>query len=324
MKHLIVRLFLLLLATYSILSTPMPVSAADISIVVSPPRTDIDLNPGATSQKTIKVTNTGTTELILDAQVYDFLVNNDEGTPIKVTENASGRFLASPWFTLDSTELVIPPKDTAQIIVQIAAPKDALPGGHYAGVYFTQKNHRGEKQTISYTTAQVGSLYAINISGDINYDAVIKNFSTSQNTYEFGPVDFSYSIENQSDTHIHPISSIEIYNMLGVKLATLTPDSINIFPFSSRTTSTRWNSVWGFGQYKAKLVVTYGPGLTTNRDLNFWILPYRLIAAILVVFLVLLATIISVRRHLLHISDIRDSEIDALKRKIAEMENNQR
>lgn len=300
------------------------VNAQDISIVVSPPRTDFNIKPGETLQKTIKITNTSPTELILGAQVIDFIVTDDTGTPIKVTEEASGRFLASPWFTLDQTELVIPPKETAQITALITAPSNALPGGHYAGIYFEPKERRGEKKTISYTNAQVGSLFALTVAGDLNYDAVIKDFSTKNNLNEFGPIDFSLTLENQSDTHISPESNIKIYDMFGRELETLKLDQLNIFPFTERSLTSKWNRVWGLGQYRATATVLYGPGLTTSRDLTYWILPYRLIAAVVIIFLVLLASLISIRRHITHRLDSRDETIDELKRKIAEMENNQR
>lgn len=299
--------------------------AQDVSLVVSPPRTDLEIKPGETVQKSIKVTNTSTTELILDAKAIDFIVNDDAGTPIKVTTEASGRFLASPWFTLDFNELVIPPKDTAQLTVVITAPKDALPGGHYAGIFFEPKDRRGEKRTVSYTTAQVGSLFALNIEGDVNYDAIIKDFSVKNYLSEFGPIDFTLTLENQSDTHITPESSITITDMLGRKSEPIKLDSLNIFPFTSRTQNARWDQVWGFGKYLATITVVYGPsGEVTSRDLPFYIIPYRLIAAILVVLLVIIAISISVKRHLMHRNDQRDNEIDELKRKIAELENNSR
>jgi hypothetical protein len=299
--------------------------ASDISLVVSPPRTDLEIKPGETLQKTIKVTNTSSTELILGAQTIDFIVTDDKGTPIKVTSEASGRFLASPWFTLETSELVIPPKDTAQLTVIITAPQDALPGGHYAGIFFEPKEKRGEKKTVSYTTAQVGSLFALNVAGDINYDAVIKDFSVKNYLSEFGPIDFTLTLENQSDTHITPESSIKITDMLGRKVEPIKLDSVNIFPFTSRTLNARWDQVWGFGKYIATVSVVYGPsGAITSRDLPFYIIPYRLIAAILVILLVIIATGISIKRHVMHRSDQRDNEIDELKRKIAELENNNR
>lgn len=298
--------------------------AQDISLVVSPPRTDITIKPGETIQKSIKVTNTNATELILDAQVIDYIVQDDSGTPIKVTQDASGRFLASPWFTLDQSELVIAPNESATLTVIITAPKNALPGGHYSGIYFEPKEKKGTNRTVSYTSTQVGSLFALTVDGEIKYDAVIKDFSVKNYLSEFGPVDFNLIIENQSDTHISPTAQVSISDMLGRNLDTLKLDSLNIFPFSQRSLSSRWNQTWGVGRYLATVTVSYGPGLTTARSLYFWILPYRLIMAILVIIFVLLAIFISIRRHLLHRSDTRDQEIDELKRKIAQMENENR
>jgi len=300
-------------------------SAADISLVVSPPRLDISGKPGEVVQKTVKVTNNSTDkELILDAMVIDFIVNDDVGTPVKVTESASGRFLASPWFTLDSNEITIKPRETAQIVAIITIPRDALPGGHYAGIFFEPKTEKGARNTVSYTTTQVGSLFGITVAGDIKYDAIIKDFLANSYISEFGPIDFSAVIENQSDTHISPESSIIIKDMFGRTLDTLKLDTLNIFPFASRTISTKWNQIWGLGRYHATLNVVYGDSAVVSRNLYFWILPYRLIIATLVIFLVLVASIISIRRHLLHRSDTRDVEIDELKRKIAEMENEHR
>ncbi len=301
------------------------VNAQDISLVVSPPRTDLEIKPGETLQKTIKVTNTSETELILNAVPIDFIVTDDAGTPIKVTTEASGRFLASPWFTLETSELVVPPKDTAQLTVVITAPQDALPGGHYAGIFFEPKERKGEKKTVSYTTAQVGSLFALNVAGDVNYDAVIKDFSVKNYLSEFGPIDFTLTLENQSDTHITPESSIKITDMLGRSVEPIKLDSVNIFPFTSRTQNARWDQIWGFGKYVATVTVVYGPtGAVTSRGVAVYFIRFRLIAAILVVLLVILATGISIKRHLMHRSDQRDNEIDELKRKIAELENNSR
>lgn len=302
-----------------------PANAQDVSIVVSPPRFDIEGNPGDVIQKNIKITNNDSDrELILKAFPVDFIVQDDQGTPIKVDESASGRYLASPWFTLERSEITIPPKVTEQIVVIITIPKDALPGGHYAGVFFEPITSPGQKTTVSYTSSQVGSLFGITIAGDINYDAVIKDFSTKAQLTEFGPIDFSATIENQSDTHIRPTTSIEIHDMLGRKIESLALPEVNIFPFTTRTLQGTWDTVWGLGRYSATLSATYGPGLVTSRSIYFWILPYKLIAAIIVVILVLLVTFILVRRHTKHREDHRDDEIDSLKRKIVEMENKQR
>ncbi|KKU58984.1 MAG: hypothetical protein UX82_C0030G0012, partial [Microgenomates group bacterium GW2011_GWE1_47_12] len=228
---------------------PSLTHAQEVSLVVSPPRIDITANPGETIQKTIKITNdSADRELILQARTFDFIVQDNLGTPIRVTETASGRYLASPWFTLERSELVIPPKSTTQLVAIITIPQDALPGGHYAGVFFEPVTNRGGKNTVSYTTTQVGSLFGITIAGDIKYDALVKSFQTKLNFNEFGPIDFTAELENQSDTHIRPTTKIVIHDMLGRQLTELPLDEVNIFPYTSRLLNGTWNQVWGFGR----------------------------------------------------------------------------
>lgn len=315
------RLIIFLCTMNYLLFTPGKISASEVSIVVSPPHTDIEGKPGETIQKIIKITNNSSTTLTLRATISDFIVQDDQGTPLKVSANASGRYLASPWFTLDQTELTLAPKEIAQVVAIIAVPSDALPGGHYAGVFFETVNAKGDPTTVSYTSAQVGSLFSLTLPGDLNYDALIKDFSTKSRLLEFGPVDFSAVIENQSDTHITTTSKITVNNMIGQKVLELPLDEVNIFPFTTRTLTGSWDKIWGLGRYMATLSVAYGPGLEANRTIYFWILPYRLIAAILVIILVMIALYVVIRRHIKHSDDHRDEEIDELKRKIAEMEN---
>ena len=300
-------------------------SPANVSLVVSPPSFTLDAKPGDTLQQTIQVTNSGTSEVTLQALVNDYIVMDNQGTPVRVTTTASGRYLASPWFTLERNSLTLKPGATEQVIVIISVPKDALPGGHYAGVFFLDNPNHTPGKTASYTAAQVGSLFKLTVAGNIKYSAVIKNFSVDNHLYEFGPVNFSASIENQSDTQISPKASIAVYDMVGRKLADLPLDQVNIFPFVSRNLSTTWNTVWGLGRYTATLTAAYGPsGAVESRTLQFWILPYRLLAAVGVVLMVLFVIFILIRRHLKSRDDHRDEEIENLKRKIVEMENQQR
>ncbi len=311
----------LFLCSISLFFVPLA-HAQDVSLVVSPPRFDLEAKPGETIQKTIKITNNSSdTELILKAFPLDFIVQDNLGTPVKVTQSASGRYLASPWFTLERSELTIAPKATEQVVVIIEVPSTALPGGHYAGVFFEPTQSKGAKNTVSYTTAQVGTLFNLNVPGDVKFEAVIKAFKTKDQLYEFGPIDFEAVIENQSDTHIRPTSKIVIHDFIGRKLLDLPLDELNIFPFTSRTLSKSWETVWGLGRYSATLIVAYGPGLVTQQTHYFWIMPYKLIGALIIVILVLVVIYILINRHLKSREDHRDDEIENLKRKIIEMEN---
>jgi len=299
----------------------IPAQAA--SLIISPPRIDLEGKPGDTLQQTIKVTNSGDKDITISAKVFDFIVQDNSGTPVRITTSASGRYLASPWFILSRADFTLAPQQTESIVAIIEIPSSALPGGHYAGVYFSPVVNTQLDSTGAVVTPEIGSLFGITIAGDIQYDALIKDFSVKNQVFEFGPIDFTAVIENQSDTHISPKSTITIHDTLGRQVAEIPLEDVNIFPFTSRTLTGTWETVWGLGRYTATLSSAYGPsGLVTSRTLSFWIMPYRLLAAIGVILLVLLAIFILVRRHLLHRADHRDDEIDELKHKISELENN--
>ncbi|KKU88036.1 MAG: hypothetical protein UY18_C0022G0018 [Microgenomates group bacterium GW2011_GWF2_47_9] len=324
MKLPALKLFRTFLVAGAFLFAITPSASAQVTLVVSPPRHESDVKPGETIQQTIRVTNPSEdSQLVLKAFIQDFIVQDEKGTPIRVDVSASGRYLASPWFTLDKEELTLAPKETGEVTAIIAVPQDALPGGHYAMVLFQNTTAEDLGTSASYTTAQVGSIFSLTVEGDINYDALIKDFSVKNNVSEFGPIDFSATIENQSDTHITPQSNITIVDMFGRTLETIKLDDVNIFPFASRTLQGSWETIWGLGRYAATIDVAYGAGLNTTRTLYFWIMPWRVILAVLVLLLVLVASLISIRRHILHRQDHRDDEIEDLKRKIAELENKQ-
>ncbi len=315
-------LITILTLSFFILNSTKPVKG-QVSLVVSPPHVDLKLNPGDTAQQAIKITNQTDSPITVKLSVQDFIVQDNKGTPVKVSQDEAGRYLASPWFHLDRTQFSIQPQKTEVVTVLITTPKDALPGGHYAAVYVEPQLGHKPKTTGPKIVSEVGSLFSITINGDIKYDALIHNFKTQKRFLEFGPVNFSAEIENLSDTHISPQTSITIKNMLGKPLATLNPDKVNIFPFTSRTIHATWEQVWGLGKYEATLTVPFGPGKVATSTIFFWIIPWRLILAILVLILTFIATYILVRRHLKHKRETlnKEEEIDQLKRRIAELEN---
>jgi len=314
--------FLTIIFTFSFLIFNFTgLAHAQVSLVVSPPKVDLKLKPGETAQQAIKITNQTNQPITVKLSVQDFLVQDNHGTPVKVSQDEAGRFLASPWFHLDRTEFTIQPQKTEVVTVLITTPKNALPGGHYAAVYVEPQLGHKPKSTGPKIVSEVGSLFSLTIQGDVKYDALIHNFRTSKRFFEFGPIDFFAEVENLSDTHISPQPSIVIKNMLGQTIANLPLEKVNIFPLASRFVTGKWERVWGLGKYQATLNIPFGPGKVTSATIFFWIVPWRLLLAILILLLTFIATYILVRRHLKSKHDPRDEEIDQLKRRLAELEN---
>lgn len=292
-----------------------------------PPRLEITGNPGETIQKTIKVQNTSTSTQYYSSDVEDFIVGEDGKTPIPVTQAVSSRYSLAQWITLSPTKFALKPNETQVLDVLIQIPKDALPGGHYAmalhepNATAKQANDALMAQGSTGTAMKIGSLLYLTVSGPVKEEAFIHNF-TAPTLVEFGPVNFKYEVENRSDIHIRPQSSIEIKDTFGRVIDVVKVNEANIFPFTSRAFSAKFEQYWGLGRYTAKLNVPYGAhGLVATAVQTFWIIPYTVIIGLGLLVASVSAMFILIRRYLLHRGDTKTKEIEALKAKVKQLED---
>jgi hypothetical protein len=206
--------------------------------------------------------------------------------------------------------------------VLIQVPEDALPGGHYAMI--THQPVSGETpqegQSASAINQRVGTLLYVIVDGPINEEAYINNFMIP-NYMEFGPVPYSFSVDNRSDVHITPKIGLTIKNMFGRTVETIHPETKNIFPFTSRVIEGEWKRIWGFGKYTAELTMSYGEqGKVVIQRTAFWLIPIKLVIAIGIIVLTLIAISVSVRRHIIHRKEDQSERIAELEQKLQELQ----
>lgn len=308
-------------------------SSEQLAVTAIPPRMGEDntliLKPGEKRQVNLRVINSSTQALTLRATAQDFIVDEDGETPVPIdVEDADNRWSLASWLTVAPGSQRIAPQQTAGFNVLIEVPEDALPGGHYAMVTYqpdlAEAAAEGESSENTQTTGvnqRVGTLLYVIVEGPINEQAFIRDF-TIPRFLEFGPVPFSYVVENESDVHIRPQMGVEIKNFWGKKIADIQPETRNIFPFTSKSFEGQWDRIWGFGRYKADVVMTYG---TTNQlvvaSAFFWLLPIKLIIAVVVVLLLLVLGIMSLRRHIIHKKEDQSKRINELESKLRQLES---
>jgi len=298
-----------------------------ITLTAMPPRlgddNDLSAAPGEKIQATIKVRNISDKTLNINTAVDDFIIGEDGETPIAITEDVDYRWSLKNWIILTPEFQILEPKQTGIINVIIDIPDDALPGGHYAIVTHKPVELNGEKiqnESASKISQRVGTLMYLVVEGPINEEAFVRDFSMPSFS-EYGPVPFSFIVDNQSDIHIKPDISIEIYNLLGIKVDTIVVESKNVFPMVGRSFNGEWDQVWGTGFYKAKLIMSYGSeGSITISNTSFWLLPITIIIAFLIVILTLIVIFIATRRHLLHRNNAEKQRMEMLEEKISQLE----
>lgn len=319
-------------ATVAVAQVNLSESDNQIALTAIPPRLGDDnsllLKPGEKKQVTVQVHNSSNQTILVRSTAQDFIVTEDADTPVPIdVADADNRWSLASWLTISPSIQTITPNQTVALNVLVEVPESALPGGHYAMILHqpeTGKLLPGQTATGSQTTGvnqRVGTLLYVVVDGPINEQAFIRDF-TIPNFMEFGPVPFSYIIENQSDVHIQPRMAVEIKNIFGQKVATIQPETRNIFPFTSRTFEGQWDRIWGFGRYTAEVVATYG---TTNQlviaQANFWLIPIKLIIAIIAMILILILGGMSVRRHLIHRKQDQSKKIAELESKLQTLES---
>jgi len=248
-----------------------------------PPRLELNVKPDGATTQVIKVRNESSETKTIKISLRDFIVTDNQGTPVFLEENntENNRWSASSWIQLSASSLTIKPGETKSLNLTVTPPANALPGGHYAGViYSPDAGSLYSSVTGASIQTNVGTLVYVTIPGDINQNATVQTF-TAPKFSEFGPIDFKATIKNSSDIHIQPAGSVIINNWFGGQTAKLALKETNIFPYTTRNFENTLNKKWLFGRYKATFNAIYGTaGGMITATIFFWVIPWRLLILI--------------------------------------------
>ena len=265
-----------------------------IPLIVSPTRQEFLINPGEKTIINVTFLNQGVSAISGIVKAADFIVDNPDGTPtiIDNAAQASPRFSASTWVTLQSDKLSIAAKDKTIVPVIINVPKDARPGGRYIAVYFEPQevipSKTGSTQEAGSGTAiRLASLTYIKVAGDITEKAVLSRFF-SKPFSEYGPIKVESDILNRGDYHIRPKAVIALTNIYGAVIAQTKLKEENIFPDQTRTILTEIGPRWMIGKYKLSMTASYGEkGQVLTGALFVWVFPWK-IALIVVLSIIII------------------------------------
>ena len=302
----------------------------EVAITAIPPRLGDDDSlrgdPGEAIQTQVRVRNNTGNPISVETIVEDFIIGEDGKTPIPVVAETNSLWSLAQWITLANPRNIVPAHDSVTIPVIIQIPQDAKPGGRYAMIMHQPVESGAAAQTgevagRAAVSPRVGTLVYFRVNGDVTQNAAIRNINIP-GLNEFGPVPISYEIENLSDIHIQPKTTITVRNMLGQTVEQFEVDSRNIFPYTTRGFEAEWDRVWGFGRYTAEFAASYGDhGKVAMAQYSFWLIPYTLIMAVLFILLALLGIFIAVRRHLEQRNSVENQHIDLLEDRIRQLED---
>jgi hypothetical protein len=270
------------------------------ALEIGPPVISRSVDPGSSLELSISLRNVSQNTLVVKSQINDFIAGGEDGTPKLLLEDGeSSPFSIIKWVA-PLSDLTLEPKELADLRVKVTVPANASPGGYFGIVRFTATAPELQDTGVS-LSASLGSLIFIGVSGEANEELSLESFETinPSNTgslFEYTPVEFAVRLKNTGNIYEQPTGKITITDMFDNKVGVVNVNLAknNILPQSTRKFDQLLldNTVIGdkmlFGKYTADLKITYGAdNKELSSTLTFWVIPYKLIAIIIVLLIML-------------------------------------
>jgi len=273
------------------------------ALLISDPLIEFSLVPGEEIKKIIKITNDTKDQITIRPTTNNFTAKDENGGA-KFTDEKEG--LAS-WIQIDPSLVTLNPGEREEKEFSILVPEDAIPGSHYAAIFWESSASpiEGGASLVSKT----GHLILLRVAGQVIEDGKIVQFGLVKDKKMFSslPIDFLIRFENLGTVHLKPYGQIQIKNIFGQQSGLVEVNTItrkNVLTKSIRRLEESWQDYptitngllaglrneinnFGFGFYTASVSLVFGSeNKQVSTQTSFWIIPWRLIILTLVLLIV--------------------------------------
>lgn len=289
------RFLVLLLSLSAVIVTVLAPSGAfaqalptdRTGLSVSPPTFNLTANPGDTLHNSIRVDNVTDGALSVQVEVRNFAALGEEGQVKLEPADDDSTFSLAKWIKVSPVGANIPAHGSQTFDYTVSVPQNAEPGGRFGSIVFKTKAVTVNNSAVA-VSQEIGTLLLLRTAGSVHEKASILTFKSNHSVFESGPIGLETRIKNSGDVHIKPTGTITFSNVLGRKIASIPFDSRNILPTATRRFDSQWKNHPLIGRYTATLSIVYGDSRQAmSASTAFYIIPYRLIAAVLAVLLVI-------------------------------------
>lgn len=260
----------LITASYGTMAHAQQTPSSQSALALSPAIIEEVLDPGKPVPFTIQVNNVTKFPLPVKAMVKDFTV---QSVDLEKTEKA--RLDTAQWIKIAEPDFILQPNQIRTVEGVISPPADAVPGGHYATIYFQPLIPRDVlSPSTAYMNSQVGALVFLSVKGDITEDADYASGLKTPGFVSHGPIDFQFAIHNSGNVHIMPAGKLKVYDWHGKQVTELNIPTSIILPDSTKEYTTTWDASHAIGKYRAELEVSYADKTLKRSVAQVWIVPW--------------------------------------------------
>lgn len=272
--------------------------------VVEPGKTEIYVNPGETSIKSISITNriNKTTKFKLTTE--DMVGTDDPTTTVKLMGDEKGPYSLKNFIIPEIGEFSLEPGEKITIPVTVAIPADSEPRGFYGALIVSNEpevigdaSQSKETEGKARLVSRIGALFLLRINGEGKESGSLSDFKIigpKKAFYESRPKGFEIAFKNDGNVHLVPHGKVIIKNILGGSVGEIPVDAYFALPDSTRYREVLWSAGSGLGRYTANLSLYKGYGSESDNavaSVSFWIIPWKLLAITFVGLIILISCI---------------------------------
>lgn len=267
--------------------------------VVGPTKHEFFLEPGQTGSVELSVMNRLGREMQFQVNVEDFTGSYDPEQTVVLLGDTKGPYSLRDYVKPEITEFTLSHGQKIYFKVEVAIPEDAEAGGRYGAVVVSTNPSppalAGQPEAATsgiQIKTRIASLFFVRVPGEVQEQGFLKNFQLENppkyGFYNRGPIEFGIAFQNDGSVHLVPYGIIEVRNLLGKKVGETKVDPYFAMPSSLRTRKVTWDKPWLFGRYKAALFLNRGYGdIVDQMSVNFWVIPWKILVAIVAAAVVL-------------------------------------
>ena len=256
-------------------------SHAQVGISMFPIKFDLTVSPGQTYSDTVTVINPNNFPIGVQPEVENISGGNQGSIDLVATNIPHG---LSSWISINQTSFTLAPQQQKQIPFSITVPANGEPGGHYGAILF-----RGLSVVTSTSgvglSGRVGSVVLVNVPGASFATGKIDSFTMGSSSYaSHGPFSFSFTVENNGNTHFSPTGQVTLSGPLFP--TTVIPfNSGIIFPGFNRVFSASWPGRYAFGPITATLSLNIPDSGTQTAVISFFAFPWQEAVGLLILII---------------------------------------
>lgn len=280
----------------------------------------MEVEPGGSETAEIKIRNNGTEPEPLKVSFGTFTFN-ERTQQIDLTQEVPAETLS--WISVDKPEIIVRPGEWESVNATFAPPSEASLTYYYAVIFTRIDQVTPRDNTTTKVTGAPAVLVLTSVDSPLSKrELQVESFNVPKLWVEFLPQSFLLKVRNTGNVHLAPTGNIFIDSARKKDIAVLpaNPKNSTILPGTMRELTATWDDgfpkwvpktendqpitnedgtiqqelKWDFsqadrfriGKYTAHLLLVYDNGerdIPIESYVSFWVIPWRISLAVLVI-----------------------------------------